>query len=234
MNRSNANVRDNPIHIAALAIAAIVCFAAPVAANNGGGGQQQNTTANPAGGATQPGGGLNPDQAFAGGVQRTGAVGQATGGAVGASATSQAAGAAGAAGGRAGGALGGGLGGGGFGAAFNSLFNNNNTGGNSSTPALRTRLRSAVELPPQNTFSVQSRQVSANQVFQNVSSVQPYSGAVDGYPVNPYQGVNVQVQGTTAVLQGTVGSESARRMSTLLMRLEPGVSQVQNRLMLQP
>ena len=102
MNRFNANVCDNPIHIAVLAFAALLTFTAPAAAQTG---DQQ--TANQAGGATQPGGGLNPDQAFAGGVQRTGAVGQATAGPVGASATSQAAGAAGDTSGRTAGALGG-------------------------------------------------------------------------------------------------------------------------------
>jgi osmotically-inducible protein OsmY len=42
------------------------------------------------------------------------------------------------------------------------------------------------------------------------------------------QNVRVDVIGRTAVIEGTATSDRDRRMAELLMRLEPGVSSVQN------
>ncbi|MEM9826368.1 MAG: BON domain-containing protein, partial [Planctomycetota bacterium] len=47
-------------------------------------------------------------------------------------------------------------------------------------------------------------------------------------------GVQVQMQDGTAIMTGTVATERDRRMSQLLMRLEPGVRRVDNRVRLQP
>jgi len=141
MNDTNANTLYIPLHRMFFVIVVAALTAGPVAAQ--GGGAQ-------AGAGQGLAGGLNPDQAFEGGIERGGAVGESNAPAVGASATSAAAGAAGGggAGGGGGGFGGGGLGGGGLGAAFGNLFNNNAAGGSSSTPPIRTRLRSADVLPP--------------------------------------------------------------------------------------
>jgi hypothetical protein len=48
------------------------------------------------------------------------------------------------------------------------------------------------------------------------------------------RGINVAMQGRTAVISGVVGSEGDRRMSELLMRLEPGVSRVDNQVLVIP
>ena len=44
------------------------------------------------------------------------------------------------------------------------------------------------------------------------------------------KGIQVQVEGQTAVLRGTVGDEDERRMAEGLVRLTPGVRQVRNEL----
>ncbi|TWT66396.1 BON domain-containing protein [Allorhodopirellula solitaria] len=182
---------------------------------------------------------LNPDEAFASGVQRSGAVGSRTA-TVGASETSEAAGAAGGATGRAGGGFGGGFGGGGFGAALNNMFNNTNAS-SSSTPPIRTRLRSAVTLPPRSMQSQVSQEIAVNSRLHRASTLGPqpnipsYNGGVgEAVTSRPFYGVNVQMQGRTAIMQGTVDDPADRRMSELLMRLEPGVSQVQNRISVAP
>lgn len=46
--------------------------------------------------------------------------------------------------------------------------------------------------------------------------------------------VNVSMQGRVATITGTVTTEKQRRMSELLMRLEPGVSSVQNNVIVTP
>ncbi|MBB3210409.1 hypothetical protein FHS27_006256 [Rhodopirellula rubra] len=180
-------------------------------------------------------GGITPDEAFSSGVERTGVVGQsATAAPVGASAASNA-GASAAGGGR--NAFGGGFGGG-FGAAFGNLFNNNNANSSNSTPPIRTRLRSRVELPASVMQSRLPRQAVAENRFRTAGTLKPRtnvgSGASFGTAANAYSGVNVQIQDQTAILNGTVANESDRRMSELLMRLEPGVSKVQNRISVSP
>ncbi len=44
------------------------------------------------------------------------------------------------------------------------------------------------------------------------------------------RGINVRMEGRTAVLNGVVAAASDRRMSELLIRLEPGVSSVDNQI----
>ena len=89
----------------------------------------------------------------------------------------------------------------------------------SQKPAIRVRLRSAVQVAP----------LSNNQIQR--SAVQTLSQAPSRVNV---QGVNVSINQGTAVLNGTVRSEKDRRMSELLMRLEPGVRRVENRVVVLP
>lgn len=128
------------------------------------------------------------------------------------------------AGGAAGGARGGlgglgGFGGGGLG-ALGQLFGGFGAGTSQSTkPVIRTRLRSAitgVAMPPARV------QRTANRRIQTLSN-QPQ-----------LRGVRVEMQGRKAVMTGTVGSTRDRRMSEMLIRLEPGVSQIDNQLVVQP
>jgi len=149
-------------------------------------------------------------------ITRTGAIGQSSAAPIG-----QPAAAGGTAGGAAGGGFGGlgGLGGGlgGLGGLFGGAFGA--AGGQTNTPAIRTRLRSAVEVPPRSVGRVQQ---SVNRTLYQL-------------PPRAYNpGLSVRVVDRTAVLQGTVRSEKDRRMSELLMRLEPGVSSVRNDLTVQP
>ncbi|MFG0254345.1 MAG: BON domain-containing protein [Rhodopirellula sp. JB053] len=213
--------------ILAAAVLAVAASTTPAFA------QQQNTDQT---NQQEAGGGLTPDQAFSGGIERTGVVGQSTASPVGASAASPAgATGTGAAGGRS--TFGGGFGGG-LGAAFGNLFNNNANSSSNSTPPIRTRLRSGVQIPAGTMSNRVPRQISAQSRFQAAGTLQPrgegLAGVAGGYAGNPYSGVNVQLQNGTAVLQGNVASEKDRRMSELLMRLEPGVSSVQNRISVAP
>lgn len=129
---------------------------------------------------------------------------------------------AGTAGAGGGGGLGGGFGGlggglGGLGGLFGGAFGQG--AGTSTTPAIRTRLRSAIETAP----------LPAGQVQQSASRT------LNRLPARAYSpNVRVQVVGRTAILQGSVQSDRDRRMSQLLMRLEPGVSRIQNNLIVQP
>lgn len=213
-------------------VAAMLVSAALATPSFAQGTQQTGGTAQQQEGAI---GGITPDQAFSSGVERTGVVGQsATAAPVGASAASNA-GASTAGGGR--NAFGGGFGGG-FGAAFGNLFNNNNANSSNSTPPIRTRLRSRVELPAGVMQSRLPRQAVAENRFRTAGTLKPRtdasSGASFGTAANAYSGVNVQIQDQTAILNGTVANESDRRMSELLMRLEPGVAKVQNRISVSP
>ena len=110
---------------------------------------------------------------------------------------------------------GGGFGGGGFG-GLGSLFNAfNNGGGQATQSAIRTRLRSAIEVAPR---SPQMVQQVATERFMNVA----------GKP--SLRGIRVRMEGRTAILIGAVASERDRRMSQLLVQLEPGVRKVENRI----
>ncbi|WDQ16513.1 BON domain-containing protein [Rhodopirellula sp. P2] len=178
--------------------------------------------------------GLDPDAVFSEGIQRGGAVGANTASPVGAATVSQAGGGGG--GGTGGGAFGGGFGGGGgLGAAFGSLFGGGNAGrGNTSSPAIRTRLRSAVEVAPLQSGRVQQ---SASSRLRGTSNLTTINGNLPGRmnsQSSRYDGVNVQIQDRTVTLSGMVRNESDRRMTELLMRLEPGVSRIDNQISVQP
>lgn len=107
------------------------------------------------------------------------------------------------------------FGGGGFG-GLGGLFNAfNNGGGQATQSAIRTRLRSAIEVAPR---SPQMVQQVATERFMNVA----------GKP--SLRGIRVRMEGRTAILIGAVASERDRRMSQLLVQLEPGVRKVENRI----
>lgn len=163
--------------------------------------------------------GITAEDAFAGGVERQGAVGTAATAAPGASALSPAGAATG---GRAGGAgIRGGIGGfggfggfggpGGFGGQTGGQFGR----GGAEEPLIRTRLRSAVDVAPRPPEQVERR---AARTLNRVS-------APDRFPQ-----VRVEMDGQTAVLSGAVDRREDRRMSALLMMLEPGVSNIDNRI----
>ncbi|MCC9655210.1 BON domain-containing protein [Rhodopirellula halodulae] len=179
--------------------------------------------------------GMNPDDVFQGIQRDGGAVGSGAATPVGASAASTAGGGTG------GGARstfgGGGFGGGGgLGAAFGSLFGGNNFGGGGggATAPIRTRLRSAVTGPGLQAADVQR---AANARLRGSSNLTSTRGNVPGLRNSNgsrYAGVNVQIENRTATLTGSVANESDRRMTELLMRLEPGVSRVNNQLSVAP
>jgi hypothetical protein len=158
---------------------------------------------------------LDPDAVFTE-VERGEAVGSTANTGAGFSdlSVSPTTGAAGARGGIGGlGGLGGGIGGG-FGALGN-LFGGLGRGTTQSAkPVLRTRLRSGISVPPTSPAQVQR---VASQRFRRLPSSQ-----------SQLRGINVTMQGRTAVIRGQVSTERDRRMSEMLMRLEPGVSAVDN------
>ncbi len=118
------------------------------------------------------------------------------------------------------GGIGGGRGGFGGIGGFGRMFDNSGAGSaKSERPALRTRLRSAIAASPLPPAQIQR---TASARFQTLAS-RPQ-----------LRGVRVNMQGRTAVIEGTVRSDSDRRMSELLMRLEPGISGIENRLTIQP
>jgi hypothetical protein len=112
----------------------------------------------------------------------------------------------------------GGFGGGGFGGLGN-LFGNFNTGGQSTKPAIRTRMRSAINV--QATPPARVQQIATLR-FRSLAT-QPQ-----------LRGIQVAMQGKTAVISGVVSSDRDRRMSELLMRLEPGVQRVDNQVVVSP
>ncbi|MGV3483004.1 MAG: BON domain-containing protein [Planctomycetaceae bacterium] len=121
------------------------------------------------------------------------------------------------------GALGGlgGFGGGGFGGLSPFGLNPFGTGANAAEakPTIRTRLRSEVVVPPRAPLVTQS--TLQYQVSRSLS--QPR-----------FQGVGATFNGSTAIIAGTVRSEQDRRMAELLLRLEPGVSQIDNQIRVVP
>lgn len=164
--------------------------------------------------------GLNPEDAFSA-IDRSGAVGVSSAEVVGVN-SAAGAGGGGARGGGGGGGFGGaggfgGLGGlGGLGSLFGNAFGGTDT---NSKPAIRTRLRSAITVAP---VPPQQIQTAVSQRFSQL----PSNAGVSG--------VNIRMDGRTAILTGRVGSASDRRMSELLLRLEPGVSRVQNDILVEP
>ncbi len=110
----------------------------------------------------------------------------------------------------------GGMGGlGGLGGLFGGAFNQMNQSQQGSTRAVRTRLRSAVQVAPTN-----PQQVAAG--FSQRIQTSPSAAR--------FRNTNVVVDGRTATLSGQVGSAADQRMAQLLLRLEPGVSRVESRL----
>jgi len=110
------------------------------------------------------------------------------------------------------------LGGGGLGGlgGLGSLFGGLNTQQQGTKPAIRTRLRSAVLYEPHPPERVQQR---VGQQFRSLS--QP-----------ALRGVRVTMEGRKGILTGVVESERHHRMSEMLLRLEPGVSEVDNQLII--
>lgn len=157
------------------------------------------------------------DTSAFGAIERGDTIGTATESGFGLAAESNAGGGVGGIGGGGLGAFGGGLGG--FG-GLNNLFGGlGQQGGQSSKPVLRTRIRSAVKIAP-----------AAPAMVQREASIRLRQASSD----RQLRGVNVQMIGRTAVLTGTVANESDRRMSELMLRLEPGVSSVENRVVVLP
>jgi hypothetical protein len=180
-------------------------------------GQQADQTGGQTGTGTGDAGGfgtLDPDAIFSG-IERGDAVGSTGSTGTGFSdVDANAGGGRGAAGGI------GGFGGGGLG-GLGALFGLGGGGAASTTtrPAIRTRLRSAINV-----------QLTSPAVVQNVATQRFRS-----LPNQPQlRGINVSMQGKTAVISGVVRTERDRRMSELLMRLEPGVGSVDNRVTVMP
>jgi len=117
------------------------------------------------------------------------------------------------------GGLGGGLGGlgGGFGGLSPFGLNPFGTGGGESESGgnIRTRLRSGVILPPGSPVAVRAQ--AQARINRSISTLR-------------FSRVDAKVTGRTTVLRGTVRTEADRRMAELMMRLEPGVSAVDNQI----
>lgn len=116
-----------------------------------------------------------------------------------------------------GGAFGGGFGGmGGLGGMFGGGNRQGGVQEQESARRIRTRLRADIRGP-----NVPSPQVEAQ--IQNRWAKLPSQPR--------FRGVDVEMRGRTAVLHGEVGTPEDRRMAELMLRLEPGVSQIQNQLL---
>lgn len=88
------------------------------------------------------------------------------------------------------------------------------------TPSIRVRLRSDVRVPAQPPRAVQSR--VQRQVLVN----SPIQRRVSGMSVLVLDGV--------ATITGTASNEQDRRMAELVLRLEPGVRQINNQIVVAP
>lgn len=152
----------------------------------------------------------DPDLSVFEGIDRGDSIGTSATQGFGIAAESGGATTAGRGGGGGGGGFGGGLGGlfGGLGGAFGGQ------GASSQKPIIRVRLRSAINIAPR----------SANQVQQSVIH------SLDILPPrNGLENVGVKMEGRTAILFGTVRDAKHRRMGELMLRLEPGIDRVDNR-----
>lgn len=188
------------------------------------------------GGSTRPGAGQGGGQAGGGGGTGIGAVGGTTepSGAITGELSRSAdrmlsdageqagtAGAAGLGGLRGIGGMGGmGMGMGGFGGM--SPFGASPFGANTAaqTPSVRVRLRGDIQVPAQPPLAVQSR------VQRQVLGNSPIRRRVNGMSVSVLDGV--------ATISGTARSEQDRRMAELVLRLEPGVRQINNQIVVAP
>ena len=138
--------------------------------------------------------------------------------------TSVGAKAAGAAGGARGATGAGGAGGlgGGAGLGTSSLGLNQpgtKTGSTDTNPTVRTRLSSGVAVAPS---------------FQASSPAMVQQNASRSMAQTRFRGVGITVTDSATVIGGTVKNESDRRMAELLLRLEPGVSRIENRITVAP
>ncbi|MDA9856894.1 BON domain-containing protein [Rubripirellula sp.] len=114
-----------------------------------------------------------------------------------------------------GGGLGGfgGLGGGGLGGFANLFGGIGGAGSQNTQPVIRTRLRSAISVAPMQPAMVQRAAVTRFRVLTTRPQL---------------RGINVRMDGRTAIISGVVPTQRDRRMSEMLIRLEPGVSAVVN------
>ena len=148
------------------------------------------------------------DEAFSN-VERGSAVGTTSNSGASFSAVGDAA----AGGGGGAGGFGGGFGGGGFG-GLGALFGGQGFGGGqNTTSSIRTRLKSGISVQKPSSSRVQYAAQTRLQTAPSAAGV---------------TGVRVKMQGQTAVLSGVVATARQRRMSELMMMLEPGVKRVQN------
>ncbi|TWU17696.1 BON domain protein [Novipirellula galeiformis] len=208
------------IVVAILSLLAHPAFAQQPSIGAATGNAGSNGSANTGGATASNGGGgsntasANAAEAFSG-IQRgdtvgaTGATGSGFNDLSGAGAGVQSGGGLGRFGGL-GGFGAGGLGAGGLGA----LFGNANAS-SSTKSVIRTQLRSAIDVAPRSSAEIQQSAVTRMLTLPSQSQI---------------PGVNVTVDNQTVILGGVVGSEKQRRMSELLMRLEPGVRNVENRI----
>lgn len=232
-------VRDAKTLLAGVAFLALCSISLPATAQQGFGQQPtgQAGGGRQGGGGGQGGGGATAASDIGAGMQQLGQsaaevfTGVDRGGAVGAGGMNATPGAnpnlGGAGRGRQGGGRAGGIGGmggigglggmGGLGGLFGNAFGGQGAG--QGQQAVRTRLRSGIEIQPVAPASIQS------QVRQRMSSL-PAADRLNG--------VEITMEGRTAILTGQVESEQRRRMSELLIRLEPGVSRIDNRLTVGP
>ena len=179
----------------------------------GGGGDAGNGgTSGRTGGDT--GGMRSADRIFSDGIEREGApeergIGNAP----------DATEAGGGLGGRRGAGGFGGLGGfggmGGFGGGFSPFGGGFGGQGQQNERTIRTRITSGVDVAPPAPRAVGA---IVNRRLASLAGDQRFVG------------VNVAMDGRTAILTGRVASEADRRMARLLVRLEPGVSRIENRL----
>jgi hypothetical protein len=156
-----------------------------------------------------------PDLSVFDGVERSASIGTSTtqGFGIAAESAGGTTGRGGGGGGGGGGGFGGGLGGlgglfGGLGGAFGGQ------GATNQRPIIRVRLRSAIEVAPRPAEQVQQSVIDTLNILPSRNGLEK---------------VGVQVEGRTAILFGTVRTEKDRRMSELMMRLEPGIDRVDNR-----
>ncbi|HBJ39184.1 MAG TPA: BON domain-containing protein, partial [Planctomycetaceae bacterium] len=120
------------------------------------------------------------------------------------------------------GGLGGGRGLGGFGGL--SPFGANPFGTNnaaSAKPSIRTRLVNGVEPIASMSQGVVATGVAPRQIFSA-----PVSRIVDGYSIAVVDGV--------ATLSGVARSAKDRRMAELVLKLEPGINKIDNRIVVAP
>jgi hypothetical protein len=88
----------------------------------------------------------------------------------------------------------------------------------SSKPAVRTRLRSGVELPTGEPVL----QATGGFRVQNQAAVVPMRRVVDGYSLSIVDGV--------ATVTGVAKTPKDRRMAELMLKLEPGVREIDNQI----